>query len=325
MSAPGKVLILSKAVASSSQALARLRAADCEVVLRDTPTPLTEDWLIEQAHDVAALIFAMEPVSARLIDAAKNLRIVARPAVGYDTVDVAACTRRRIAVTIAVGTNHESVADFTFALLLAAARGLVEGANATQRHEWPRPTGTEIWGKTLSIVGLGRVGQAVARRALGFDMRVLAVTAAHNPTVAKQHGIDIVGLEQALQAADFLSLHAPLTGATENLINARTLGLMKPSAYLINTARGSLVDEPALAEAVRAQRLAGAAVDVLQREGVNSPSPLIGVPGILVTPHMATFSRESIERVALSAVDSVVQVLQGQRPANVVNPAIYTD
>ena len=325
MSSLGKVLITAKGVAGSGAALERLRSAGCEVVVRDTPTPVTEAWLMEQTRDVAGLIFAMEPVSARLIEGASKLQVIARPAVGFDTVDIDACTRRRIPVTLAVGTNHESVADFTFALLLSVARNVVAAVNATQQREWPRFPGTEVWGKTLTILGLGRVGKAVARRARGFDMRILAVTGTEDREFATRFGVEFVSLEEGLRAADFLSLHAPLSEATEGVINERALAMMKPGAYLINTARGSLVDEAALAEAVRTRRLAGAAVDVLRQEGPGSSSPLIGVPGILVTPHMATFAREASERVALAAVESVVQVLQGQRPAHVANPAIYED
>jgi len=323
MSGAAKVLITARGVAASAAALAHLRAAGCEVVVREPPTPLSEEWLLEQTRDAAGLIFAMEPVSARLIAAAAALKVIARPAVGYDTVDIAACTARRIPVTLAVGTNHESVADFTLALLLAAARGLPEAAAATQRHEWLRCIGTEVWGKSLTLIGLGRIGRAVARRARGFEMRVRAVTRSPDAEFAARHGLEYVALEEGLRLADFVSLHAPLTSATQRMINAQTLGWMKSGAYLINTARGGLIDEAALAAAVRDGRLAGAAVDVLEEEGAHSHSPLLGVPGIVVTPHMATFSREAMERAALAAADSVVQVLQGRRPAHVVNPAVY--
>lgn len=322
----GKVLITAGSVAGSAAAIARLEAASCEVIRATTPTPIEERWLIEQTRDVAGLIFAMEPVSARLVEAARKLRVIARPGVGYDTVDIAACTRQGIVVTIAAGTNHESIADFTFALLLAAARGIVPAANAVQRREWQRFTGTEVWKKTLTIVGLGRIGSAVARRARGFDMRVLAVTRAPDEAFVARHGIELVTLERGLAEADFLSLHAPLDATTRHLLDASSLALMKRGAYVINTSRGGLVDEAALAQAVRAGRLSGAAVDVLEVQGAGSPSALIGEPRIVVTPHMATFSREAMERVALSCADSVIAVLRGERPPHVVNPeALHAD
>jgi phosphoglycerate dehydrogenase-like enzyme len=323
MSSRGKVLITARSLAGSPEALAILRSAGYEVDLRITPAMLDESALIELSRDVDALVFTMEPVTSRLIDAAQKLRVIARPAVGYDTVDLAAATRRKIAVTIAAGTNDQSVADFTMALLLLATRGILNAANACQERKWERATGTEAWRKTLAIIGLGRIGKGVAQRARGFDMRVLGVTRTPDHVFAAAHEVELVSLEAALRAADFVSVHAPLTPETQGLINERTLGWMKRGAYLINTSRGGLIDEPALVEAVRSGHLAGAAVDVLQEQGANTRSPLIGVPGIIVTPHMATYTHESIERVAVSTARSIVAVLSGERPSNVVNPEIY--
>jgi phosphoglycerate dehydrogenase-like enzyme len=228
-----------------------------------------------------------------------------------------------VAVTVAAGANDQSVADFVFGLLLMGLRGLAPSAASVQQRGWDRSVGTEAWRKTIAIVGLGRIGQGVARRARGFDMRVLAVTPRPDPALAATLGLSFASLEDALAQADIVSLNAPLTPATEGLINARTLALMKPGAYLVNTARGGLVDEAALAEAVRSGHLSGAAVDVLRVQGAGSPSPLIGVPGLIVTPHMASYSRESMGRVALAAASSVVAVLRGERPSVLVNPEVY--
>lgn len=319
-----KVLITAKSLAGAPAALEILRSAGCEVELKITPAMLDEQALIEHCRDVAALVFTMEPVTSRMIEAAKNLKVIARPAVGYDTVDVAAATQRKIAITIAAGTNDQSVADFTIGLLLTATRGIMDAAQSCQQRKWERVTGTETWNKTLAIVGLGRIGKGVAKRARGFDMRVLAVGRNPDQAFAAAHGVEIVSLETALRIADFVSLHAPLTAETRHLINERTLEWMKRGAYLINTSRGGLIDEPALVAAVRSGHLAGAAVDVLQEQGANSRSPLIGVPGIIVTPHMATFTREAMERVAVSTARSIVAVLNGERPPTVVNREIYT-
>jgi phosphoglycerate dehydrogenase-like enzyme len=293
------------------------------VKIETTPLPVDENWLIQQTQDIDGLIFAMEPVSSQLLDKAKRLRIIARPGVGYDTVDMTAATRRGVAVTIAAGTNDQSVADFTFGLLLLATRGIMTAAQSVQEKRWARVTGTEAWNKTLAIIGLGRIGKGVARRARGFDMRVLAVSHGQDHEFAKAHAITFATLDEALREADFVSLHAPLTPETENLINERTLAMMKRGAYLINTSRGGLVDEDALAKAVRDGHLGGAAVDVLCVQGAHSPSPLIGVPGIIVTPHMATFSRESMDRVAMAAAKSIVAALRGERPFGLVNPELY--
>ena len=323
MSTLGIVLITAGSVKGSAAALALLERAGCDVRLETTPLPIDEGWLIDKTRDVDGLIFAMEPVSNRLLDAATRLRIIARPGVGYDTVDVPAATRKGVAITIAAGTNDQSVADFTIGLLLLATRGIMSAAQSVQEKRWDRVTGTEAWNKTLAIIGLGRIGKGVAKRARGFDMRVLAVSRREDPEFAREHGVEFVTLDQALREAEFVSLHAPLTPETQNLINATTLAAMKRGAYLINTSRGGLVDEIALADAVRRGHLAGAAVDVLCVQGANSPSPLIVVPGIIVTPHMATFSRESMERVAMSAAGSIVSVLRGERPFGLINPEVY--
>jgi len=322
MASLGKALITAKSVSGSAGALALLREAGVEAVLETTPLPWNEAWLIEQARDVEALVFAMEPVSARLLEAAGRLKVIARPGVGYDTVDLAAATRHGVAVTVAAGCNDQSVADFTFGLLLAATRGIVPAVESVRARGWERSTGTEAWRKTLAIVGLGRIGRGVARRARGFDMRVLAVSRTRDEAFAAAHGIEYASFEQAIAEADFVSLHVPLTPETENLIDARALARMKRGAWLINTSRGGLVDEQALADAVKSGHLAGAAVDVLRVQGAASPSPLIGVPGILVTPHMATFTRESMERVALAVAQSVVAALKGERPPGIVNPEV---
>ncbi len=323
MSTLGKVLITAASVKESPAAIQRLIDAGCEVECETTPLAIDERWLIERSSDAAGLIFAMEPVSSRFLDAARRLRIIARPGVGYDTVDVPAATRKGVAVTIAAGANDQSVADFTMGLLLMGARSIMSAAQSVQDHRWNRVTGTEVWRKSLAIVGLGRIGRAVARRASGFDMRVLAVSRNPDYAFAEAHGITFASFDDALRQADFVSLHAPLTPETENLINERTLALMKPEAYLVNTSRGGLIDEAALAGAVRDGRLRGAAVDVLRVQGVKSPSPLIGVPGIIVTPHMATFSRESMDRVAMSAVTSIIAALKGERPSGLINPEVY--
>jgi len=316
-----RVLVTAKSVAQSAQALDLIRAAGHEVVVITTPVPFDEQWLIDQARDVDALVFAMEPVGARLLDSARRLKVIARPGVGYDTVDLDAATRNGVIVTVANGTNDQSVADFTIGLLLEATRGIAIANESVQNKGWERVTGIEAWNKTLAIVGLGRIGKGVARRARGFDMRVLAVTRSPDQEFASRHGITYVTLDEALEQADFLSLHAPLTPLTENLIDARALARMKRGAYLVNTSRGGLIDEAALAQAVRSGHLAGAAVDVLRAQGAGSPSPLIGVPGIIVTPHMATFTREATGRVAMSVARGVVAALRGERPEHVVNPA----
>lgn len=318
-----KVLITARSVAGVPSALGLIEAAGHEVVLRTTPAPFDKAWLLDQVRDASALVLAMEPMDAEVIAAARPLRVIARPGVGFDNVDLAAANRAGVVVTVASGCNDASVADFTFGLMLEAMRHTSVAAAGVRAGRWDRVVGTELWRKTLAVVGLGAVGRGVVRRARGFDMRVLVVTRRRDAALAAREGFDYAELDEALGEADIVSLHLPLNPQTASLFDAARLARMKPGAYLVNTARGGLVDEAALAAAVTSGRLAGAAVDVLQVQGAGSSSVLIGVPGILVTPHMATFTRESMQRVALSAAQSVVDVLAGRRPQHVVNPQAW--
>jgi D-3-phosphoglycerate dehydrogenase len=321
--ARGRVLVTAKSVAGAPAALRAIEAAGHEVLIRSTPTPVDRRWLADQVRDVDALVFAMEPMDAALLAAAPRLKVIARPGVGTDNVDLEVATRRGVIVTLASGTNEQSVADLTLGLLLEAARGISTAAAGVSRGGWERVTGTEVWNKTLAIVGLGRIGRAVAQRARGFDMRVLAVARQRDDDFARRHGVEYATFDDAIARADFISLHAPLTPHTENLVDAAALARMKRGAILINTARGGLVDEPALVAAVRSGHLSGAAVDVLREQGAGSQSPLIGVPGIVVTPHMASFTRESTARVAASVARSVIEALAGRRPEHVANPEVF--
>ncbi len=315
----GKVLVTAKSVASSESALESLRQAGCEVQIASPPEHGVEDWLVAQVRDVDGAIFAMERVTARVLEAANRLKIIARPGVGYDTVDMVAANRRGVMVTIAAGTNDASVADFAFGLMLMGLRSIATGARSVAQHGWERPMGIEAWNKTLAVVGMGRIGLGIAKRARGFEMRVLGVTRTPDPALATSLGIEFMRLEDALPIADIVCLAAPLTPETENMINATTLASMKRGAFLVNIGRGGLIDEEALAAAVRAGNLAGAAVDVLRVQGAASPSPLIGVPGIIVTPHMASLTREASHRVAHAAAASIVAALRGETPPFVVN------
>ncbi|WP_036596638.1 phosphoglycerate dehydrogenase [Ottowia thiooxydans] len=319
-----RVLVTAKSVANCDAAIAMMRDAKLDVVIKNTPMPIDEAWLKEQVHDIDALVFAMEPMGEKVLQAANRLKLIARPGVGYDNVDIDFATRRGILVSTAAGTNDQSVADFTFALMLEAMRGVSRASNGVNQGGWDRVTGTELWKKTIAVIGMGRIGKGVARRARGFDMDVLAVGREPDHDFERAYGVRYCSLQEALSKADIVSLHLPLNPSTEDLINSVTLGQMKPGAYLINTARGGLIDEQALVEAVGSGQLSGAAIDVLREQGAGSKSCLIGVDGITVTPHMATFTHESIERVAMSVAESVIAGLRGNMPRHVVNPGAWT-
>jgi glyoxylate reductase len=285
-------------------ALARLSAAGHELHVREgtlPPAPATLRALAADADGLLALL--TDRVDAALLDAAPQLRVVANFAVGCDNVDVAACAARGVAVGVTPDVLTEATADLAFALLLAAARRLAEGERAVRDGDWRtwEPAGwlgADVHGATLAIVGTGRIGAAVARRAAGFAMRVITVG----------RGDD---LHPALAQADFVSLHLPLTPATRHLIDAKALAACRPGAILVNTARGGVVDQVALADALRRGHLAAAALDVTDPEPLPPSDPLLRAPNLLVVPHIGSATRGARERMADLAVDNLLAGLRG--------------
>ncbi|MBI3965501.1 MAG: phosphoglycerate dehydrogenase, partial [Chloroflexi bacterium] len=248
------------------------------------------------------------------IAAAPNLKIIARVGVGYDAVDVEAATRRGIWVTTTPGANSETVADFTFGLILGLTRQIARAHLILTQQRWPGPlAGVDIHGKTLGLVGTGRIGQAVARRARGFDMRLLAHDVFPDQAFAAEFGAEYLSLDDLLRRADVVSLHVPYSEENHYLIDERRLALMPPSAYLVNTARGGLVDEAALYRALAAGRLAGAALDCHESEP-RRDYDLAALPNVVLTPHQAGHSAEAYEILSLQAAECVLAVLTGNPP-----------
>jgi len=295
--------------------LRRLEGAGLEVVRRIGKNgKLTEDELIEALPGVFATLAASEPYTARVFERAPDLRVIARWGVGYDAIDLDAATRRGVAVCIAAGGNHEAVADYAFALLCALQRGLRGNHRLVTQGVWRTEFRPGIWRATVGIVGLGRIGKGVARRCRGFDMRLLATEPAPDAAFVREHGIELVPLEALLGEAQIVTLHCPLSPATHHLINRERLALMKPGAYLINTARGPLVDETALYEALTSGRLAGAGLDVFEHEPLTA-SPLFSLDNVLLSPHVAGVDLTSEVAMADRAIDAILAVQQGRRPA----------
>lgn len=294
--------------------IARLEREGFEVVGNPVGRCLTEDELVRILPGVFATIAAVEPYTERVFRAATDLRIVARYGVGYDAVDVAAATRHGVAVAMAFGTNHEAVADSAFTLMAAVVGHVVRHHLRVSRGEWRIDPHPGLWRATVGIVGLGRIGKAVARRCRGFDMRVLAYDTNPDVAFAKENGIALLPLERLLREADVVTLHAPHTPETENLINRERLALMKATAYLVNTARGGLVDEAALYEALASGRLAGAGLDVFKNEPPTA-SPLLGLDNVVLSPHCAGANATSEAAMASRCIDSILACARGVGPA----------
>jgi D-3-phosphoglycerate dehydrogenase / 2-oxoglutarate reductase len=293
-----------------------------ELVLSSVDHQMVEDEIFTALDGIGAALAGSEPYTARVIAAHPQLRVIARVGVGYDAVDVAAATAHGIVVTTTPGTNHDSVAEHTFALLLGLSRDLVPQHLGVKSGGWPRKTTLPLRGTALGIAGLGRIGKAVALRGEAFGMKLLAYDPFPDHAFAAAHGITLLPFERLLAESDFLSLHLPVTAETRHLINRQTLKRMKPTAFLVNTARGALVNEADLLEALRAGRLAGAGLDVFEEEPPGK-SPLFELDNVLLTPHGAGTDRKSRDDMALSAAEAIVALSRGEWPAEkVVNPEV---
>ncbi|GBD11972.1 D-3-phosphoglycerate dehydrogenase [bacterium HR23] len=306
------------------QGVAFLRSQpDVEVAERPREGP--REALVSLLRDAHALIVRSETkVTADLLAQAPNLVVVGRAGVGVDNIDVEEATRRGVAVVNAPTGNIIAAAEHAIALLLAVARRIPQAHASLQRGEWKRSqfVGTQVRDKTLGIIGLGRVGSQVAQRARGLQMRLLAYDPFVSADLANRLGVTLVPLERLLQEADFVTVHAPLTPATRHLIGAKELALMKPGAYLINVARGELVDEEALLHALNEGRLAGAGLDVFSQEPPPPEHPLLRHPRVVVTPHLGASTEEAQAEVAQEVAEQVLAVLRGQPAAYTVNAPV---
>ena len=252
-------------------------------------------------------------VTARVIDAAgPRLKVIAKYGIGLDSIDVAYATQRRLPVLFTPGVNHTTVAEHALGLMIALAKDFLGHATALKNGRWVRRTGHELMGKTLGILGLGRIGQEVVRRAAAFGMRCVAYSPRWPENFALAHGVmRATDVGEVLRCADVVSLHLPLTTETRSLIDARALAAMKPGSYLINTARGGLIVEEDVAAACRSGQLAGYAADVLDEEPIRADHPFLGIESILLTPHIGSRTFESVERQAVRAVTNLTEFLGG--------------
>lgn len=296
-----------------------LRDAGIDVTINAGAYPLSVAELSACIGNAEAVILGLDEVTGALFRARPNLRVLARNGVGMDTVDLDAATRAGVFVTVPYGANSTSVAELTFGLMIALLRRIVSNHNRAQAGVWRREPGVELAGKTLGIIGLGRIGKKVARRALGFEMRVIAHDITPDEAFAQAHGIPFVTRETLLETSDIVSLHVPLTDLTHHLIDAAALARMPQGAFLINAARGAVVDTRALADSLDREHVAGAALDVHPIEGRVEPE-LQNRPNVITTTHLGAYTHEALAATARSAVESLLQFFGGQQPENLLNP-----
>ena len=301
------------------------RIFDVEVWQENAPPP--KSLLLRNADECDAFLTEVtDIIDEEILGAARRLKIVANRAVGMDNIDIPAATRSGVLVCNTPGVLHESCADFTLGLMLSLARNITYGDRRIREGEWKvfdqTPyLGADVNGADLGIVGMGLIGAAVARRARAFDMSVIYTSRTRKPELEQGLGVQWRrSLDAVLQEADFVSLHVPLTPETEHLIGERELGLMKPSAFLINTTRGRAVDSRALYSALASGAIAGAALDVTDPEPIPRDAPLLSLDNALFTPHIASASRQTVRRMGRMASDNIIAALHGEPMPSCVNP-----
>lgn len=284
----------------------------------------SEEDTAQAARDVDAILARVATITKPVVRDSPKLKIVSRHGVGVDAVDVEECTRLGIVVTTTGDANSEAVSEHAFALLLAVARKLAMGDADVKAGRWEREKllGVELSSKVLGLVGLGRIGSRMARHSRGFDMQVLAYDPYMDAKVAEHLNVSLVDLETLLRQSDFISIHAPLTDDTRNLIGPVEFGLMKSSAIVVNTARGGLLDEGALYEALASKRIAGAGLDAFAQEPLPPGHPFTQLDNLVCTPHVGGATQESLVKLSVCAADNILRVLRGERPLFVVNPEV---
>lgn len=308
-----KILVATRSFGStSSKPWDVLNDAGCEIVKADMSQKMTEERLIELLQGVDGAIIGVVPMTANVIEQSPSLKAVSMHGVGVDHIDLTAAAQKGIVIANCQGVNDQSVADLTIGLMVSIARDLPSVDRKVREGGWGAHAGSELWKKTIGLVGIGRIGRGVAKRALGFDMKVLA----YDPYVDSddlEQEISLVSFDEILQESDYISLHAALTDETHHMIGEAQLQAMKPTAYLVNTSRGALVDESALFEALTKKQIAGAALDAYEVEPPRD-SPLLELENIVVTTHIGAHTRESIERVGVMAAENVLHTLEGSQP-----------
>jgi len=290
----------------------------------DMPGHPRGEFLRRMGDKEALLCMVTDKVNDELLAAAPKLRFVGTVSVGYDNIDLPACTKRRIVATNTPGVLDETTADLAWALLMAVSRRIVEGDKWVRSGTWPgwdsdQLLGGDVWGKTLGVIGFGRIGRAVARRSLGFKMRVIYNNRNRlAPELEGESNAQFVDMDTLLRESDFISIHVPMSAETRHLISKDSFEKMKPSAYLINTARGAVIDEAALVEALKSERIAGAAIDVYENEPKVNPG-LFPLKNVVITPHIGSASIDTRTKMALLAAENAVAYFDGRRPPNALN------
>jgi len=292
---------------------------------QDHPGDWTEEELIEALRGFQGMILgADEPITRRVLSALPELKVLSRHGVGYDNIDLQAATERGVVVAVTPGANDDAVADLAMGLMISVARHIPYFDRFMREGGfWMKRPGWDVHGRTLGLIGLGRIGKSVARRARGFEMEILAYDQVKDEEFAARYGITYRPLEEVLSRSDFVSIHLPSSPQTRKFIGERELRMMKPSAFLINTSRGTVVDEAALVQALKEGWIAGAGLDVLEKEPPAKDHPLFSMDNVVLTPHIGGASLGAMRAMTLDSATNAIRVLRGQRPSGMANPEVW--
>ncbi|MDR3076984.1 MAG: phosphoglycerate dehydrogenase [Synergistaceae bacterium] len=320
-----KVLVTATSLKPDSKnpALEALGKFADEVAYNPHGRPLAEDELIPLLSGCDGFIAGLDFVTERVINSCGRLKVISRYGAGVDRVDIAAASARGVCVCNTPGANAQAVADLAFGLMLGVARRIPMLDRMTREGKWVRSTGVELYGKTIGILGLGAIGKAVARRAAGFSMKVLAYDPFIDEAYAEANGIEPTGFDRLVREANFISLHLPMTGETRHIIGEDAMRSMKPGAVIVNTARGGLIDEAAAYELLKSGHLGGLGLDAYEEEP-PSKSPLLELDNVVMTPHTGAHTHEATANMAAMAVENLIDVLSGRECKYILNRDILT-
>jgi len=319
-----KVYVTSRSFGLYSEGALELVKSVAEIERSPYDRAMSEEELLKVVEDFDGLIVGGDRINRRIIEHAKKLKIIARHGVGVDNIDLKAATDNGVIVTFTPYANAESVADFAMGSILSAARRIPQACLSTKQGKWEATKfmGTEVYGKTIGIIGLGEIGYRVAKRARGFDMRILYWSRRRKINLEKELNAQYVNLETLLRASDFVTLHVALTDETRGMIGEKEFNLMKKTAYFINTARGPIVDEGALYKALTEKKITGAATDVYSKEPPSADFPLFTLDSVVVSPHIAAYTVETISRMDMMNAEDIVKVFKGEKPQHVANTEV---
>ncbi len=319
-----KVLITSHSFGKEGrEAFGILEKANIIPVLKQKNEIWNEDELCKIITDMDGIIVGADKVTKKVLERANKLKIIAKHGIGVDNIDVEEATKRGIPVAVAMGSNTVAVAELAVGLIFNLARNINICSSETKDGRWKRRIGVELKGKTAGIIGLGRIGKETAKRLHFMGMNLLAYDQFEDKEFAKAYKVKYVSLEYLLKNSDFISLHVPLTSKTRYIINKDNIDLIKSSAYIINTARGGLIEETALYEALKENRIAGAAVDTFESEPPIG-SPLLSLPNVIATPHIGAYTHQSINNMSMLSAKAVVDFAAGKKPEFVINKEVYS-